>query len=55
MLMGATVLVAQAATDDQKRRAVDVLSEARRALYAILGEATPPAEDEVEDETEDDD
>ena len=50
-LMGATVQVAQAATDAQKKRAVEVLNEARRELYAILGEA-PPAEDEDEvDET----
>ena len=51
-LMGATVQVAQAATDDQKRRAVEVLNEARRALYAILGEVTP-AEDDVDDTEED--
>jgi DNA-binding PadR family transcriptional regulator len=52
-LMGATVQVGQAATDDQKRRAVEVLNEARRALYAILGEVTP-ADDEVDDDTEED-
>ena len=49
--------VAQAATDPQKRRAVEVLNEARRELYAILGEATPAAddvEDETDDETDDD-
>jgi len=49
-LMGATVQVAQAATDAQKTRAVEVLSEARRALYAILGEATPPEQDSDDDE-----
>jgi len=40
--------VAQAATDAQKNRAVQVLNEARRELYAILGEVEPPpvAEDE---------
>jgi DNA-binding PadR family transcriptional regulator len=38
-LMGATVQVANAATDRQKQRAIEVLNEARRELYAILGEA----------------
>jgi DNA-binding PadR family transcriptional regulator len=52
-LMGATVQVAQAATDSQKTRAVEVLNEARRELYAILGEATP-ADDSAEDSTDDD-
>jgi DNA-binding PadR family transcriptional regulator len=52
-LMGATVQVAQAATDDQKRRAVEVLNAARRELYAILGEA-PPAEEPAEDDETDD-
>ena len=51
--MGATVQVAQAATDAQKTRAVEVLSEARRALYAILGEA-PPAEPDTDDEADED-
>lgn len=51
-LMGATVQVAQAASGDQKRRAVEVLNGARRELYAILGEA-PPAEDETDDENND--
>lgn len=52
-LMGATVQVAQAATDDQKRRAVEVLNNARRELYAILGEAPPPVdEDEADDDTD---
>lgn len=50
-LMGATVQVAQAATDDQKRRAVEVLNTARRELYAILGE-TPPADDEGDEDTD---
>jgi DNA-binding PadR family transcriptional regulator len=50
-LMGATVQVAQAATDAQKTRAVEVLNEARRELYAILGEATP-TDDGTEDDTE---
>jgi DNA-binding PadR family transcriptional regulator len=54
-LMGATVQVAQAATDNQKRRAVEVLNEARRELYAILGEATPAEEDTVDEEEEETD
>ena len=53
-LMGATVQVAQAATDDQKRRAVEVLNEARRELYAILGEVAPSEDDDTEDEEETD-
>jgi DNA-binding PadR family transcriptional regulator len=52
-LMGATVQVAQAATDDQKRRAVEVLNTARRELYAILGEAPPAADDDEADEDTD--
>jgi DNA-binding PadR family transcriptional regulator len=52
-LMGATAQVAQAATDSQKKRAVEVLNEARRELYAILGES-PQAEDEADDEEEND-
>jgi DNA-binding PadR family transcriptional regulator len=47
-LMGATVQVAHAATDAQKKRAVEVLNEARRELYAILGES-PATEDEADD------
>jgi DNA-binding PadR family transcriptional regulator len=50
-LMGATVQVAQAATDAQKKRAVEVLNEARRELYAILGEAPPAEDDDEEEET----
>jgi DNA-binding PadR family transcriptional regulator len=53
-LMGATVQVAQAATDGQKKRAVEVLKEARRELYAILGEATPSEDDSSDDAEEDD-
>jgi DNA-binding PadR family transcriptional regulator len=49
-LMGATVQVAQAATDAQKKRAVELLNEARRELYAILGEAPPAEDDESEEE-----
>jgi DNA-binding PadR family transcriptional regulator len=49
-LMGATVQVGQAATGDQKRRAVEVLNEARRELYAILGEVTPTEDDNPADD-----
>ena len=41
-LMGATVQVANAASERQKQRAIDVLNNARRELYAILGEDDPP-------------
>ncbi|HEV2783510.1 MAG TPA: PadR family transcriptional regulator [Actinophytocola sp.] len=44
-LMGAVFQVAQAATPGQKSRAIDVVNQARRELYAILGEVEPPAED----------
>lgn len=44
-LMGAAYQVAQAATSEQKKRAVRVLNEARRELYGILGE--------VDDDTDD--
>lgn len=44
-LMGATFQVAQAATSAQKARAVEVLNQARRELYAILGEADEPSSD----------
>ncbi|MFC7616917.1 PadR family transcriptional regulator [Actinokineospora soli] len=40
-LATAVMGVAQAASGDQKSRAVDVLDQARRQLYAILGEDTP--------------
>jgi len=52
-LMGATMQVAHAATDSQKQRAIEVLNEARREVYAILGEVEPPPvveDDEEEDE-----
>jgi DNA-binding PadR family transcriptional regulator len=51
-LMGATMQVAHAASENQKQRAVEVLNEARREVYAILGEVEPPA---VADDDEDDD
>jgi DNA-binding PadR family transcriptional regulator len=43
LLMGAMFQVANAATGAQKARAIDVINEARRELYAILGEVEPPA------------
>ncbi|MGB3439578.1 MAG: PadR family transcriptional regulator [Actinophytocola sp.] len=49
-LMGATMQVVQAANDEQKRRAVEVLNTARRELYGILGEAPAPDEDTDPDE-----
>ena len=49
-LMGATMQVAHAATENQKQRAVEVLNEARREVYAILGEVEPPPVTEDEDE-----
>jgi DNA-binding PadR family transcriptional regulator len=52
-LMGATVQMAQAATDDQKRRAVDILNKARRELYTILGEDTSAEDDTAEEEETD--
>lgn len=52
-LMGATMQVAHAATDNQKQRAIEVLNEARRDVYAILGEVEPPPVPTDEDEDED--
>jgi DNA-binding PadR family transcriptional regulator len=49
-LMGATMQVVQAASDEQKRRASEVLNNARRELYAILGEAPATDEDDESDE-----
>jgi DNA-binding PadR family transcriptional regulator len=49
-LMGATMQVVQAANDDQKRRAAEVLNTARRELYAILGEAPTDTEDEPDED-----
>ncbi|WAL64190.1 PadR family transcriptional regulator [Amycolatopsis cynarae] len=37
-LMAAAIQVSQAGTPGQKKRAVEVLNEARRSLYGILGE-----------------
>jgi len=47
-LMGATFQVAQAATGSQKTRAVEVLNQARRDLYAILGEVDAEPDGEPE-------
>ena len=51
-LMGATMQVAHAATSNQKQRAIEVLNEARREVYAILGEVEPPAvaDEDIADE-----
>jgi DNA-binding PadR family transcriptional regulator len=46
-LMAAAVQVSQAGTPGQKARAVDVLNEARRSIYGILGEAEP--DESIED------
>ncbi|HEX6357010.1 PadR family transcriptional regulator [Actinophytocola sp.] len=53
-LMGAAMQVANAASDGQKKRAVEVLNEARRELYAILGEA-PTSEDDEDSPADDED
>jgi DNA-binding PadR family transcriptional regulator len=48
-LMAAAIQVSQAGTPGQKARAVDVLNEARRAIYGILGEVeedSAPEDDE---------
>jgi DNA-binding PadR family transcriptional regulator len=52
-LMGATMQVAHAATGTQKQRAIEVLNEARREVYAILGEVEPPVVPVDEDDDED--
>jgi DNA-binding PadR family transcriptional regulator len=59
-LMGATMQVAHAATENQKQRAIEVLNSARREVYAILGEVEPPPtnldrDDEPDDEPDDED
>ena len=41
--LGAAHQVALAASSRQKARAIDVINEARRELYGILGEVEPPA------------
>jgi DNA-binding MurR/RpiR family transcriptional regulator len=44
--MGAMSQVANAASPAQRVRAIDVINDARRELYAILGEVEPPATEE---------
>ncbi|MCP2273786.1 PadR family transcriptional regulator [Actinokineospora diospyrosa] len=44
-LAAAAMTVSQAATSEQKSRAADILNNARRELYALLGEDTPAEED----------
>ena len=47
LLVPAIFQVAQAGSGAQKERAVEVMNEARRQLYAILGEVEPdPADDD---------
>ena len=53
-LMGATMQVAHAASENQKQRAIEVLNEARREVYAILGEVEPPSVATDEDPIDDD-
>jgi DNA-binding PadR family transcriptional regulator len=51
LLVPAIFQVAQAGSGAQKQRAVEVMNEARRQLYAILGEVdADPADDEGADE-----
>lgn len=45
-LAAAAMQVSQAGTSSQKKRAVEVLNEARRALYEILGETTSEDEED---------
>jgi len=47
-LAAAAVQVSQAGTPGQKRRAVEILNEARRSIYAVLGEidTDDPADEE---------
>ena len=40
-LIAAVIQLSQAGTTSQKARAIDVLNEARRAIYGILGEVEP--------------
>ncbi|MDQ0376695.1 PadR family transcriptional regulator [Amycolatopsis thermophila] len=48
MLAAAAVQVSQAGTPGQKRRAAEILNEARRSIYAVLGEI------ETDDDEDDD-
>jgi hypothetical protein len=47
-LIAAAIQVSQAGSPGQKARAVDVLNEARRLLYGILGEAEPESAEDAE-------
>lgn len=49
-LAAAAIQVSQAGTPSQKRRAVEVLNEARRSLYGILGEIDTDEDEEPEDD-----
>ncbi|WP_424188553.1 PadR family transcriptional regulator [Actinokineospora sp. G85] len=46
LVMGAVHTVGQAGTANQKARAVEILDNARRELYALLGEAETTAPDQ---------
>ncbi|MFD4255058.1 PadR family transcriptional regulator [Amycolatopsis thermoflava] len=48
MLAAAAVQVSQAGTPGQKRRAAEILNEARRSIYAVLGEIDTDDEDDEE-------
>src|SRR5256885_396977 len=48
-LAAAAIQVSQAGTPSQKKRAVEVLNEARRSLYGILGEIDSEDETEAEE------
>jgi hypothetical protein len=47
-LIAAVIQLSQAGTTGQKSRAADVLNEARRAIYGILGEIEPENSPEEE-------
>ncbi|HET6504690.1 MAG TPA: PadR family transcriptional regulator [Amycolatopsis sp.] len=49
-LAAAAIQVSQAGTPNQKKRAVEVLNEARRSLYGILGEIDTDEEDVAEED-----
>ncbi|GLY67097.1 PadR family transcriptional regulator [Amycolatopsis taiwanensis] len=49
-LAAAAIQVSQAGTPSQKRRAVEVLNEARRSLYGILGEVDTDEDEDTEDD-----
>jgi hypothetical protein len=47
-LIAAAIQVSQAGSPGQKARAIEVLNEARRLIYGILGEAEPESTEEAE-------